>query len=196
MELGFIEPSKSWSSLLRLITKPNKVRLCLDARKLNSVIQKDAYPLPSIEGIFLRLSKANTISKLDLKDVYWQIALTKVPQPLTAFTVPSRSLYQFVVMPFGLCNAPQTMCHPIDQIPPPDLRNCVFGYFDDLFIVSEDYQSHLAVLVRVADQFKKANLTSNISKSKFCVTNVQYLGYMIGNGGITIDPEASKLKVF
>lgn len=77
----------------------------------------------------------------------------------------------------------------MDSIIPPDLRHSVFGYLDDLIIVSEDFNSHLLVLVRIAEQFKKANLTLNISKSKFCVTEVNYLGYIIGNGGIKTDPE-------
>ena len=190
LALGVIEPSSSpWSSPMRLVVKPNKIRLCMDARKLNEVTKKDAYPLPNIEGIFSRLPKANIISKLDLKDAYWQIGLTDEAKPLTAFTVPGRPLYQFVVMPFGLCNAPSTMCCLMDSLIPPDLRHSVFGYLDDLIIVSEDFSSHLAVLVRIAEQFRKANLTLNISKSKFCVIEVNYLGYIIGNGGIRTDPD-------
>lgn len=190
LSLGVIEPSSSpWSSPMRLVVKPNKIRLCLDARKVNLATKKDAYPLPSIEGIFSRLPKANLITKLDLKDAYWQIALDESSKPLTAFTVPGRPLYQFVVMPFGLCNAPQTMCRLMDQIIPPDLRHCVFGYLDDLVIVTEDFGTHVEVLVRIASQFKKANLTLNIAKSKFCVTKVNYLGYVIGEGGITTDTD-------
>lgn len=190
LELGVIEPSQSpWSSPMRLVIKPGKVRLCLDVRKLNSVTKKDAYPLPSIEGIFARLPKANIISKLDLKDAYWQVALSDSSKPLTAFTIPGRPLYQFVVMPFGLCNAPQTMSRLIDEIIPPELRNSVFGYLDDLIIVSEDFESHLSTLLRMSEQFRKANLTVNIGKCKFCVTQVQYIGFVIGNGGITTDPQ-------
>lgn len=190
LTLGVIEPSNSpWSSPMRMVIKPNKIRLCLDARKVNSVTKKDAYPLPSIEGIFARLPKANLITKLDLKDAYWQIGLDDDAKFLTAFTVPGRPLYQFVVMPFGLCNAPQTMCRLMDDIIPADLKYCVFGYLDDLIIVSEDFQQHLAVLVRISEQFRRANLTLNISKSRFCVTRVKYLGYIIGDGGITTDPD-------
>lgn len=190
LSLGVIEESSSpWSSPMRLVLKPNKVRLCLDARKVNSLTEKDAYPLPNIDGIFSRLPKANLISKLDLKDAYWQIGLTDESKPLTAFTVPGRPLYQFTVMPFGLCTAPQTMCRLMDQIIPPELKYCVFGYLDDLIIISEDFSSHLSVLVRIAEQFRKANLTLNVSKSSFCVTQVKYLGYVIGCGGIKTDPE-------
>lgn len=190
LHLGVIEPSTSaWSSPMRLVIKTSKVRLCLDARKLNAVTKKDAYPLPSIEGIFARLPKANLISKLDLKDAFWQIGLADEAKHLTAFTVPGRPLYQFAVMPFGLCNAPQTMCRLMDALIPADLRYCVFGYLDDLIIVSEDFSSHLATLVRIADQFRRANLTLNLSKSKFCVTEVKYLGFVIGHGGLKTDPE-------
>lgn len=77
--------------------------------------RKDAYPLPNIDGIFSRLPKAN-ITKLELKDAFWQIPLTEEAKAITAFTVPGRPLYQFTVMPFGLCNAPQTMCRLVDQL--------------------------------------------------------------------------------
>lgn len=77
----------------------------------------------------------------------------------------------------------------MDQIIPPDLRHCVFGYLDDLIIVSSDFESHAEVLMHIAFQFRKANLTLNLNKSKFCVTKVNYLGYVIGNGGITTDME-------
>lgn len=190
LALGVIEPSSSpWSSPMRLVLKPNKVRLCLDARRLNQVTAKDAYPLPSIEGIFARLPKANIITKLDLKDAYWQVGLSERSKPLTAFTVPGRPLYQFTVMPFGLCNAPQTMCRLVDQIIPPDLRHCVFGYLDDLVVISEDFSSHISILIRIAQEFKRANLTLNLGKCQFCVTQVKYLGYVIGHGGIQTDPE-------
>lgn len=190
LDLGVIERSSSpWSSPMRLVIKPNKVRLCLDARKINMVMKKDAYPLPSIEGIFARLPKANLITKIDLKDAYWQVGLTEDSKPITAFTVPGRPLYQFTVMPFGLCNAPQTMCRLMDDLIPPDLRTSVFGYLDDLVIVSENFEEHLATLARIAQQFRIANLTLNIAKSKFCVVSVKYLGYIIGNGGIKTDPE-------
>lgn len=72
---------------------------------------------------------------------------------------------------------------------PTRLATLRFWYLDDLVIVSEDFHSHLEVLVKMAAQFRKANLALNISKSKFCVTKVNYLGYVIGNGGITTDRE-------
>lgn len=91
-------------------------------------------------------------------------------------------------MPFGLCNAPQTMCRLVDQLILPDLKTCVFGYLDYICIVSEDFDTHLSVLIRLSGEFRRANLTLNFSKSHFCVTQVGYLGYLIGHGGIATDP--------
>lgn len=189
LDLGVIEISTSaWSSPMRLVVKPGKVRLCLDARKINEFTTKDAYPLPNIDGIFARLPKANYISKIDLKDAYWQVELDEESRPITAFTIPGRPLYQFKVMPFGLCTAPATMCRLMDMIIPPELKHAVFGYLDDVCIVSESFEEHLSILIRLAQQFKRANLTLNLNKSKFCVKRVQYLGYVIGEGGISTDP--------
>lgn len=119
----------------------------------------------------------------------WQIALDDESNAYTAFTVPVRPLYHFVMMPFGLCTAPQAMCRLMDQLFPPDLRHCVFAYLDDLIIISENFSDHLEVSMHIASQFKKANLTINFNKSKFCVVQVNYHGYVIGSGGISTDRE-------
>ncbi|KAL7735169.1 hypothetical protein ACLKA6_014885 [Drosophila palustris] len=80
------------------------------------------------------------------------------------------------------------MCRLVDELIPADLKHCVFGYLDDVCVVSEDFDTHLSVLLRLSEQFRKANLTLNIAKSRFCVTEVQYLGFVIGRGGIATDP--------
>jgi len=87
-----------------MVLKPGKVRICLDSRKLNSVTVKDAYPTPLIEGLLSRLPSVHCISKIDLKDAFWQIYLDEESKPKTAITIPNRPLYQFTRMPFGLRN--------------------------------------------------------------------------------------------
>jgi len=81
------------------VSKLEKDRFWLDARKLNALTIKDAYPLPSIER---NLSQTHYISGVDLKFAFWQIELDDRSKEYTAFTVPSRPLYQFQMMPFGL----------------------------------------------------------------------------------------------
>lgn len=175
LKLGVVEPSQSpWSSPMVLIRKDTeKNRLCLDSRELNKLKVKDAYPLPIINGLLSRLGDTVYISSIDLKDAFWQIELDENSRPKTAFTVPGRPLYQFRRMPFGLCNAAQTMCRLMDKVMGNDLRESVFVYIDDLLIVSPDFDSHLEILRKVAERLRKANLTINLSKSHFMRSEIR-----------------------
>lgn len=191
LALGVIEIAENspWSSPGVLLVKPNKVRFCLDSRRLNSVTVKDAYPIPNIDGIISRLPPVNVISKMDLKDAFWQINLSKESRPKTAFTVPNRPLYQFVRMPFGLCNAPQTMCRLMDKVIPYHLKNHIFVYLDDLLVVSHSLEDHIIHLLQVASRLREAGLTINIAKSQFGLKQVKFLGFIVGNGTLMVDPE-------
>ena len=198
LEMGVIEESNSaWNSPVVLIRKPGKDRLCLDSRKVNEVTKKDAYPLPHISGLLSRLQDTKFISSIDLKDAFWQIPLEKTSREKTAFTVPGRPLYQFTVMPFGLCNAPQRMCRLMDKVIPGRIRESVFVYLDDLLVVSPDFDSHMALLEEVATLLRKAGLTINVEKSHFCVKEVKYLGFIVGDGTLKTDPgKISAIKEF
>lgn len=190
IELGVIEPSNSsWSSPVTLVRKETKNRLCLDARKVNARTVKDAYPLPHIEGILSRLQETTYISAIDLKDAFWQIPLEEKSREKTAFTVPGRPLYQFTVMPFGLCNAAQRMCRLMDKVIHAGIRDKVFVYLDDLLVVSADFSSHMDLLSEVAGYLTKAGLTINLEKSKFCQREVRYLGFVVGDGCIRTDKD-------
>lgn len=187
---GIIEESNSaWSSPVLVVRKPDgKKRFCLDCRAVNKLTVKDAYPMPIIEGIFASLHETTYITSIDLKDAFWQVELEPGSRDKTAFTVPGRPLYQFVRMPFGLCNAPQTLCRLMDRVIPTELREFVFVYMDDLLVVAKDFETHLDRLKVVAKCLQKANLTINVRKSKFCMKEIKYLGHIVGNGTIKPDP--------
>ena len=87
---------------------------------------------------------------MDLKYAFWQIPLAPEVRPYTAFTVPGRPLYQFKVMPFGLCNAAQRLCRLMDKVIPQRLRTNVLIYFDDLLIIAPDFDMHVRILKEVA----------------------------------------------
>jgi len=124
-----------------------------------------------------------------MKDAYWQVPLEVNSRDKTAFTVPGRPLYQFKVMPFGLCNATSTMSRLMDKVVPPHYRNEAFVYLDYLLVLSSSFETHLEVLRELAVRIKRAGLTINVSKSHFCKRRVRYLGHIIGDGGICTDPE-------
>jgi len=91
-------------------------------------------------------------------------------------------------MPFGLCNAPQTLCRLMDQVIPAHLRTIVFVYLDDLLVLSDDFDSHMVLLQEIALCLRKANLTINISKSKFRMEKIKSLGFILGNGTLKTRP--------
>lgn len=191
LELGVIEKSQSpWNSPISVARKPNgKIRLCLDARALNNVTVKDAYPMPIIDSILSRLKDTVVISSVDLKDAFWQIGLSDGSMEKTAFSVPGRPHYHFRRMPFGLCNSAQTMCRLMDIVIPSELREHVFVYIDDLLVVSSDMDTHFDRLRQVAASLRKANLTINVEKSKFLLKSITYLGHTVGGGCIKADPD-------
>lgn len=193
LALGVIEECPntcSWNNPVTMVSKANgKKRFCLDARILNGFTVKDAYGLPIIDGLLSRLSDTHFISAIDLKDAFWQIPLDPNSRDKTAFTVPGRPLYRFTVMPFGLCNAPQTMCRLMDKVIPHHLQDRIFVYLDDLLVISATLEEHFALLEEVASRLRKANLTINVEKSRFALTYTRYLGYVVGGGRLQVDTE-------
>jgi len=106
---GVVEPSCSpWASPIVLVRKKDgSLRFCVDYRKLNKITKKDSYPLPRVDDLLDSLADAQWFSTLDLRSGYWQVEVDPADREKTAFSTPY-GLYQFRVMPFGLCNAPST----------------------------------------------------------------------------------------
>lgn len=160
LKMGVIEPCQSpWNSPVCLVRKPGKNRFCLDSRKLNSLTVKDAYPLPHIEGLLSRLKDTHYISSIDLKDAFLQVPLANKDKEKTAFTVPGYGHFQFTTMPFGLCNAPQTLSKLMDKIFPPSLRDNIFVYLVDLLAVSETLEHHFELLKEISKRLRATEST-------------------------------------
>ena len=142
---GQIEPSDSpWSSPVVLVTKKDGgTRFCVDYRRLNDVTVKDAYPLPIIDDTLDMLAGRQWFSTLDLADGYWQVSLSQKARVKTAFAKHS-GLFQFRVMPFGLCNAPATFKRLMD-------RTCLV-YLDDIISFGSIFDSALGNLTLIFER--------------------------------------------
>ncbi|CAB0045367.1 unnamed protein product [Trichogramma brassicae] len=175
---GVIEPSaSSWSSAPVIVKKADgSNRFCIDYRDLNKVTKKDAYPVQNIDAILDKLRRARYITTIDLKSAYFQIAMEESSKKYTAFAVPGAGLFQFTRLAFGLTNAPMTFQRLIDALFGPECEPFVFGYLDDIVIVTETFEQHLVWLEKVLERLNSAGLTINRKKCEFCRSSVKYLG--------------------
>lgn len=155
LEHDVIQPSySSWAAPIVLVRKKDGgVRFCVDFGKLNDVTVKDAYPLPRIDDTLDTLSSAKWFSTLDLASGYWQMEFDLVDHPKTAFTTRSE-LYEFNVLPFGLCNAPGSF-QRLMQLVLADLQwtTCLI-YLDDMIVFGKIFDEHLSRLQAVLEKLQ------------------------------------------
>ena len=171
-----------------LVRKKNgKLRFCVDYRKLNNVTKKDRYPLPRIDELLESLSEASWYTTLDLASGYWQLKVREEDKAKTAF-VTKHGLFEFNVMPFGLCNAPATFQRAMDNVLRKIKGKFVLVYLDDIIIFSKNYEEHLQHLQQVFDCLEEANLKINPEKCHFCNKEIQFLGHVINEKGVKPDP--------
>ncbi|GFX61689.1 retrovirus-related Pol polyprotein from transposon 17.6 [Trichonephila clavipes] len=188
-ENDIIEPSSSpWASPIVLVRKKDgSTRFCVDYRKLKNVTKKDSYPLPRIDDTLDTLSGHKWFSTLDLKSGYWQVEIHPEDRE-TAFT-SGQGLWQFKVMPFGLCNAPATFERLMETV----LKGLTFEacliYLDDVIIGGRTFEEHLQNIRKVLSKLSDANLKLNPSKCKFFQKEVNYLGHIISAEGVRTDHE-------
>ena len=193
INLDAVEKShSSWNNPVVMSKKSNDTyRLCIDFRTVNAVTVKDSYPVPYMETILSKLRRARYISTIDLSNAYHQVKLTPRSRPITAFTVPGKGHWQYKRMPFGLCNAGASFQRLIDEVID-DLEPSCYAYIDDIVLVSESFEEHLELLEKLLLRINKANLTINREKSHFCVNEVKYLGFLVNEHGMRIDPEKTQ----
>ena len=159
LEEGQIEHSVSaWSAPTFLVTKKDgSTCFCVDYRRLNAQTKKNAFPLPRIDDSLNSLSGQAWFSTLDLASGYWQVRLSENAKPKTAFVTHS-GLFQFAVMPFGLCNAPATFERLMSQVMRGlHWKRCLV-YIDDILVFGSDFESTLHSLVLVLSRVAEYGL--------------------------------------
>eukprot|EP00731_Ephydatia_muelleri_P038702 Em0868g2a len=193
LDNGIVEPSEGpWSSPIVLAKKKDgTLRFCVDYRKVNTITKRDAYPLPRIDDTLGTLGGSKFFTTMDLASGYWQVEMAPEDRPKTAFSTPE-GLYQFRVMPFGLCNAPATFQRLMDRCWAP-LSGQLFGIFDDIIVVGSSFGDHLRHIASVLMKLREAGLKLKPTKCKFFQKQVAFLGHIVSACGIATDPAKTEV---
>ena len=192
---GFIRPSQSpaGSPIVFAKKKDGSLRLCVDYRGLNKITKRNRYPLPRIDELLDRLSKAKIFSKIDLKSGYNLVRIAEGDEWKTAFRT-RYGAYEFLVMHFGLTNAPATFQHFMNDTFYDLLDRFVAAYLDDLIIFTEssELSDHITQVREVLLRCRNSGLFANAKKCEFHVRTIEYVGYVVSPDGLSMDP--SKVK--
>ena len=187
---GQIEASDSpWSSPVVLVTKKDGgTRFCVDYRQLNDATIKDAYPLPRIDDTLDMLAGKQWFSTLDLASGYWQVSLSQAARAKTAFATHS-GLFQFRVMPFGLCNAPATFERLMDRVLQGLRWSRCLVYLDDIISFGGTFSGALSNLTLIFERLRSYGLQLKSSKCHLFRASVPFLGHIVGRRGLECDPK-------
>ena len=193
LEDGYIRPSMSpWGSAVVLARKKDgTLRFCIDYRELNKMTKKDAYPLPKIEECLDSLDGCQYYSTMDMAHGYWQVAMESSSIEKTAFTTHV-GLFEWNVLPFGLCNAPATFCRLMELVLADILWKHCLVYLDDVISFGKTFEESLTSLREVLRRLQMNNLKLKAKKCEFFRTQVEYLGHEVGQRGIR--PSLSKVQ--
>ncbi|GJR72166.1 putative reverse transcriptase domain-containing protein [Tanacetum coccineum] len=189
LEKGFIRPSSSpWGAPVLFVKKKDgSFRMCIDYRELNKLTVKNRYPLPRIDDLFDQLQGSSVYSKIDLRSGYHQLRIREEDIPITAFRT-RYGHYEFQVMPFGLTNAPAVFMDLMNRVCKPYLDKFVIVFIDDILIYSKNKEEHEKHLKIILELLKKEQLYAKFSKCDFWLESVQFLGHVINNKGVHVDP--------
>jgi hypothetical protein len=161
--------------------------MCVDYRPLNAITIKNKYPLPRIDILFDQLSKAKMFSKIDLRSGYRQIKIRPQDVLKTAFST-SYGLYEYLVMSFGLTNAPAYFMHLMNSVFMPELDKFVVVFLDDILVYLENEEDHAEQLRIVLTRLREHKLYAKFSKCEFWLKKVSFLGLILSEEGISVDP--------
>jgi transposase InsO family protein len=161
--------------------------MAIDYRKLNQLTSPNRWPLPHIDELLEQVREAKVFTLLDLKSGYHQIKLSQEDIPKTAFITPV-GLFEFRVLPFGLCNAPAVFTRYMTKVLGPLLGISVVVYLDDILVFSKTPGEHLGHLEQVFKILEQHKLYANGKKCSLNREELKYLGHIVGHGCLKVDP--------
>ena len=165
--------------------------MCIIYKALNKETIQNKCPLPRIDDLFDRLAGAKYFSRIDLKSGYYQIRIANEDVENTACRTRYGS-YEFLVMSFGLCNAPLTFTTLLNTIFREEMDDFVIVYIDDILVYSKTAEEHARYLEVVLKKLKDNKLYANGEKSDFARQNIEFLGHVVTRDGIK--PDMKKVK--
>jgi len=194
LQKGWIRHSKSpWGATVVFAPKKDGgIRVCMDYRGLNRVTKKDRTPLPNIAEMRDRLHGAKIFTIIDIKNAYHRIRIAEGSIEKTGFRTRFGH-FEYVVLPFGLTNAPATWQRLTNKILGDLYDEGVISYLDDILIFSKTEEEHKKLLREVFDRLTANKLYVKRSKCEWAKDEVEFCGHMIGRDGLRISPR--KLQV-
>ncbi|KAL2096038.1 hypothetical protein ACEWY4_008186 [Coilia grayii] len=186
---GVIRPSSSpaGAGFFFVGKKDGGLRPCIDYRGLNDITVKNRYPLPLLATAFESLQGATVFTKLDLRNAYHLVRIREGDEWKTAFNTPNGH-YEYLVMPFGLTNAPAIFQGLVNDVLRDMLDRYVFIYLDDILIFSKTLEEHKQHVRLVLRRLLENSLFVKAEKCEFHAKTVAFLGYIVAEGAIQMDP--------
>ena len=183
------EPTDWCSGMVPVVKKNNKIRICVDLKKLNKAVKREYFTLPNLEHIAPKLAGSQYFSTLDAASGFWQVPLERKSQLLTTFITPF-GRYAFTRVPFGITSAPEIFQRKMNEL----LRDHagVEVIMDDILVHGQTEEEHDIRLKKVMNTINASGLRLNKEKCKMRKQEVSYFGHLVGKDGIKAHPDKVK----
>ena len=188
-----IRPSESpWASPIVLVTKKDgTIRFCIDFRKINDITKKDNFPLPRTDECIDTLAGSKWFCSFDLNKAYWQVPIAEEDKPKTAFADRS-GLYEFNVMPMGLCNSAPTFERLMNTVLVGLQWYECLVFLDDILVFGSTFGQALERMVHLFERLDDAQLQMKPKKCMLFQPEIVFLGHVVSENGVKPDPSKTE----